>query len=338
MGAFHSPESLGSAKRRNSALPRSPPLMTIALVNNMPDAALVPTERQFRRLILQGPDAPVTLRIFHLPNMPRSEAGKAYCQAHYEPADHLFAARFDGLVVTGCEPRARSLEGEPFWTDFRRLVDWASENTIAAIWSCLAAHAALLHLDGIERQRLPQKLHGIFACSRAGDHALLTGLPDPVAVPHSRLNSILEADLQRCGYGLLTRAEATGPDAFFKQTSSLFVFLQGHPEYDADSLNREFKRDIARFLGGERDTFPELPQGVFDAKHCAEIEAFARAAVTHRMPDLLDAAAAILATVPALSAQWQKAAGLFYRNWLTLIANVKFGTEKPQVSPGSHHG
>ena len=56
------------------------------------------------------------------------------------------------------------------------------------------------------------------------------------------------------------------------------------------------------------------------------------------MPDLLDAAAAILATVPALSAQWQKAAGLFYRNWLTLIANVKFGTEKPQVSPGSHHG
>ena len=160
---------------------------------------------------------------------------------------------------------------------------------------------------------------------------------DPVAGPHSRLNSILEAELQRCGYGLLTRAEATGPDAFFKRASSLFVFLQGHPEYDADSLNREFKRDIARFLGGERDTFPELPQGVFDAKHCAEIEAFARAAVTHRMPDLLDAAAAILATVPALAAQWQKAAGLFYRNWLTLIANVKFGTENPQVSSGSHH-
>ena len=47
---------------------------------------------------------------------------------------------------------------------------------------------------------------------------------------------------------------------------SLFLFLQGHPEYEAGTLLREYRRDIARFLRGEREHYPAVPQGYFDAR------------------------------------------------------------------------
>ncbi len=66
-----------------------------------------------------------------------------------------------------------------------------------------------------------------------------------------------------------------GVDAFAKQDGSFFLFFQGHPEYDADTLFREYRRDVARFLGGEREAYPALPQNYFDDVATALAEAFA---------------------------------------------------------------
>ena len=37
---------------------------------------------------------------------------------------------------------------------------------------------------------------------------------------------------------------------------SQFVFLQGHPEYDANSLAREYRRDMDRYMRGETEREP----------------------------------------------------------------------------------
>ena len=42
---------------------------------------------------------------------------------------------------------------------------------------------------------------------------------------------------------MLSRSPVAGADLFIKQRKSLFVFLQGHPEYDPGSLLREYQRD-----------------------------------------------------------------------------------------------
>src|SRR5271155_1707983 len=81
-------------------------LLTIGLVNNMPDAALKSTERQFRDLLASATgDTPVRLRIFSLPEVPRSSAGQAHVTAHHEPIENLWAGEIDGLIVTGNAPR-----------------------------------------------------------------------------------------------------------------------------------------------------------------------------------------------------------------------------------------
>src|SRR5258708_1071627 len=80
-------------------------------------------------------------------------------------------------------------------------------------------------------------------------------------MPDSGWNDIPEDALRACGYRVLMRSEDAGVDTFVKQRQSLFVFLQGHPEYEAVTLLLEYRRDVARYLRSERDTYPPMPQG-----------------------------------------------------------------------------
>src|SRR5215471_7871933 len=140
----------------------------IGIVNNMPDPASRTTERQFRELLAAASrNVTLRLRLFSLPELPRAEAGRSHIDQHYEDISELWASQIDGLIVTGTEPRAHFLTDEPYWRALTKLIDWAECHTISTIWSCLAAHAAVLHLDGIIRCAVGEKLFGVFNCEKA---------------------------------------------------------------------------------------------------------------------------------------------------------------------------
>src|SRR5690348_13578181 len=137
-------------------------VLSIGLVNNMPDAALEATERQFQTLLNEAADNDITVRLnfYSLPGVPRKEAGRQHVSS-YRDIGELWDQSLDGLIVTGAEPRTKNLQDEPFWGDLTQLLDWAAQNTASAVWSCLAAHAAVLHLDGIQRCRRSEKRFGV---------------------------------------------------------------------------------------------------------------------------------------------------------------------------------
>ena len=144
--------------------------ITIGLVNNMPDAALEATERQFTDLIrVAAPKAVVLLKLFAIPELPRGEARAPHVAERYRDIAELWDTPLDGLIVTGTEPRAGNLRDEPYWDTLTKVVDWARDHTSSAIWSCLAAHAAVLHLDGVERRAFKQKRCGVFDCRLTAD-------------------------------------------------------------------------------------------------------------------------------------------------------------------------
>lgn len=233
--------------------------LTIGLINNMPDTALKATERQFMKL-LQAAAGPRRIRFhcFSLPSVKRSPEARWHVESEYSDLSDLRRQRFDGLIVTGAEPVAPELDQEPYWRDLTELIDWAKANTRSTIWSCLAAHAAVLHLDRIARRPLPAKCHGIFDCEAVTGDSLTRAAPAPLKVSHSRLNEIAESDLAQAGYQVLTRSAQAGVDVFVRQYASRFVFFQGHPEYDALSLQREYLRDIGRYLARERENYSTL--------------------------------------------------------------------------------
>lgn len=301
---------------RTAKLRPSNASIEIALVNNMPDAALESTERQFMKLLdAAATGVLVRLHLISLPQVPRPDAARRTLASRYFDVAELWNARLDGLIVTGTEPRTSSLRDEPYWGTLTRLVDWAEDNAIASIWSCLAAHAAVLHNDGIARRPLADKRFGLFECAKVSDHPLMDGMPPRLRIAHSRWNELPEDELQARHYTILTRSVEAGVDAFAKGGKSLSLFFQGHPEYDERALLREYRRDVRRYLRRERDAYPLLPQGYFDAGAAFVLDGFRERALTDRREDLM-------ANFPSADVQVSlakassSAAARIYANWL----------------------
>jgi homoserine O-succinyltransferase/O-acetyltransferase len=305
--------------------------VTIGLVNNMPDAALEATERQFTDLIrLSARKTVVRLLLFAIPQVPRGEAARRDMATRYRDISALWDARLDGLIVTGTEPKAKNLKDEPYWAALAQVIDWARHNTNSTIWSCLAAHAAVLHTDGIKRTALPQKLSGVFDCPPANAHPMLHGITLPMHVPHSRGNDLSGRALVAAGYRILTRSAEAGVDMFVRQERSFHLFMQGHPEYEADTLLREFRRDIGRYLRGERDRYPAMPHGYFDDEAKAVLEAFRKRTFAERSGDL--ARSFPMRRLEAgLAEGWRRSAIAIYENWLDYLKGRRADVRSPSV-------
>jgi homoserine O-succinyltransferase len=294
----------------------------IGLVNNMPDAALRTTERQFCSLLsVASGDVPVRLRLFYLPELPRHDWGRSLVTQCYEDISELWAARLDGLIVTGTEPLAATLVDEPYWPTLTKLVDWAEDHTFSTIWSCLAAHAAVLHIDGIHRRALDEKLFGIFDCTKADDHTITVRAPSRWRVPHSRYNGLPEQALVCSDYHLLSRSPDAGADIFIKHRKSLFIFFQGHPEYDPGALLREYSRDSRRFLTGKRTNYPEMPRHYFDHETETALGEFRERALRNPSVDVLSSFPAV--TEEKLVHAWRETATSIYTNWLSYLVEQR---------------
>jgi homoserine O-succinyltransferase/O-acetyltransferase len=294
--------------------------LVIGLVNNMSDAALRTTEQQFHALLsapLSGHR--VCLRSFFLPEIPRSDIVRLRFMQHYEPIDALWESHVDGLIVTGAEPRAEVLTDEPYWDSLTKLVDWAEDHTVSTIWSCLAAHATVHHLDGIDRRLLEKKLSGVYNCRKVADHPILAGIPPQWDVPHSRYNGLPEELLASMGYRVLSTSMKTGADVFVRERDSLFVFLHGHPEYRVDALFREYRRDVIRFLSSEQESYPDLPEGYFDENTAQLLATFRQRAIQQRSMDLIVDLPAHGAANERLPHAWRDVAIKLFANWLLYL-------------------
>jgi homoserine O-succinyltransferase len=307
--------------------PGRPDGLTIALVNNMPDGALQSTERHFCALLSAASGGMlVRLKFYSAPGIARSDAAWAHIERYYEKFADLQENPPDGIIVTGTEPRAKSVRDEPYWPSLSWLVEWADNCGIPSIWSCLAAHAAVLEMDGIERHPLGRKLSGLFECQISSHkHHILHGLPTKWRVPHSRLYGLRESALLANGYSILSQSRDIGPDIFLRQGRALQLFFQGHPEYRAATLMNEYRRDVIRFLNGERDTYPAIPVGQCDAAVASELTRIADRAKRMRSRDTLEAFDAIAAETSPEEC-WAREARRIYNNWLSYVSDRRVGS------------
>ncbi|HUB65217.1 MAG TPA: homoserine O-succinyltransferase [Methylocella sp.] len=302
---------------------QSPEPVEIGLINNMPDTALEATERQFSDLLRAAAGGiPLHLTSYAMPGIARTEKGQHYVNSCYAPIADLWDRPIDALIITGTEPRMADLRDEAFWTVLGDVLDWAEDHTVSTIVSCLAAHAAVLHFDGIERHPLPDKCFGVFEQDIVGKHPAVECLPPRFRIPHSRWNEVRYDALQSCGYQVVTHSADAGVDLFIKQRKALFLFFQGHPEYEPSVLLKEYKRDVGRFLRAERQNYPNMPKGYFDAATITCLARFRERALGHPREELLAEFPALSDPSTAFTAQTSPAVPI-YRNWLSHIFQRK---------------
>jgi homoserine O-succinyltransferase len=151
---------------------------------------------------------------------------------------------------------------------------------------------------------------------------MLAGAPAHWPVPHSRLNDLDRAELAARGYVELSSSPIAGADTFCKQRGSLFVFFQGHLEYDAQALLREYIRDITRFINGGRASYPNMPHAYFNEAFSADFERIRAKALAEPSADILARIAETPVTKRLINT-WRASATNIYKNWLHYLADEK---------------
>ena len=255
----------------------------IGLMNNMPDAALEPTERQFLRLI-GGCNRIAQFHIypFSPPQVPRGDKAQAHIEKYYYNFTQLKEEGLDALIVTGANPVCAQLPDESFWEPMCETLDWAVRHVTSTLCACLATHAAFLHFHNIERQPLTTKRWGVFTHRVVLEHPLVRHVNTQFTVPHSRWNEITTEQMRGASQLVLVESKEAGVHLATSADGLRLVFFQGHPEYDGFSLLKEYKREVNRFLAGEVDDYPPYPDHYFSEEALSLLETYRDAAIQSR--------------------------------------------------------
>jgi homoserine O-succinyltransferase/O-acetyltransferase len=308
----------------------------IGFLNMMPDAALEATERQFIRLVGNcNRIAQFYVYPFSLPGLQRSAETQAFVDEYYCDFEQLKQQGLDALIITGANVSNPDLRQEPFWEPLMEVVRWAETSVASILCSCLATHALLKYRHNIDRQPLPAKRWGIYSHRIVQpDHPLLRDINTRFDAPHSRYNEISRAQLEAAGLAVLAESVEAGVHMAVSPDLFRVLYFQGHPEYDANSLLKEYKREVLRFLRGELSNPPPHPQHYFSAEAAAIADRFANMAALalsrgEPPPDLLERE-----VEPLLDNTWGDTAKAIFNNWLGLVYSVTNLDRRKQYMPG----
>jgi len=308
----------------------------IGFLNMMPDAALTATEAQFIRFIgACNQIAQIYVYPFSIPELNRGEQAEAHVAKHYFDFGELKERGLDALIITGANVSNPTLEQEAFWDPLMEVISWADENVASVLCSCLATHAVVKHNHGISRSHMGKKKWGVYSHHIASPgHPLMRDVNTRFDAPHSRYNELTKQQLEAAGLTVLVEADDAGVHLAVSPDQFRMVYFQGHPEYDAISLLKEYKREVMRFFNGEREHGPRYPENYMSA----EAQEIARA--YFRRAEKAKAAGDELPPFPDVELEalvdntWGDTGKAIVNNWLGLVYGLTSVDRHEQFMPG----
>jgi homoserine O-succinyltransferase len=311
----------------------------VGLLNMMPDAALLVTEKQYMRLI--GACNRITqiyVYPFSVPGLARSEEARAHIDAFYADFGALQKAGLDALIISGANVTNPSIDLEPFWAPLQEVIEWAAHHVTSILCSCLATHALAKHLYGIDRQPFEHKLWGVYShrvCDRT--HPLTQDVNTRFDAPHSRWNDIPRSEWDSAGLRVLAESDVAGVHLATSADGFRIVYFQGHPEYDRNSLLKEYKREVGRFLAGEAPEPPPYPEHYLTPESDRLAQSYLRDALAAQAHGD-DAAEFPEASMDEfLDNTWGDTGRALFNNWLGLVYQLTGLDRHEPFMPGIDH-
>ncbi len=308
----------------------------IGLLNMMPDAALTATEQQFIRLVgACNQIAQFYVYPFSIPELNRGAEALEHIAQHYFDFADLREQGLDALIITGANVANPSLDEEPFWEPLIEIVRWAEQNVASILCSCLATHALVKFKHGVERQRLPRKQWGVYSHKiNHPEHPLTWEINTRFDAPHYRYNEVSTEQLEHAGLTVLADSDDAGAHLAVSPDQFRVVYFQGHPEYDAVSLLKEYKREVMRYIGAARDDAPRFPENYFSAEAGKIASQYLQAALTAKagnaaLPEFPDAELRAL-----VDNTWGDTGKAIFNNWLGLVYQLTNLDRRQQFMQG----
>ncbi len=226
--------------------------LRIGLLNLMPTKIV--TETQILRSLS---NTPLQIEVEFISTS--TYKGKNTPQEHliefYKSFEEIKDSYFDGFIITGAPVENMDFEDVDYWDELCRIMDWTKTHVHSTLHICWGAQAALYHHYGIPKHPLPEKMSGVFS------HRLLTpksrlfhGFDSEFFAPHSRHTETRAEDIERVpNLKLMAVSDEAGVYAVGNLDGSQF-FITGHSEYDAETLDTEYRRDLAKGMN------PHIPR------------------------------------------------------------------------------
>lgn len=227
--------------------------LKVLLLNLMPKK--IETETQFMRLLSNSP-LQIDVELLRIDDRASKHTPSAHLDTFYRDFNAIKSQNYDGLIVTGAPLGLVQFEDVLYWDKLSDIMRWAKDHVTSTLYVCWAAQAGLKLLYDLPKKTRKEKLSGVYLHEldkTQSNHVLVRGFDDVFRAPHSRFADFSKEDL--IAYTELDIL-ATSPEAgvYLAATKDKRnVFVTGHPEYDADTLDKEYKRDLAEGLS------PKLP-------------------------------------------------------------------------------
>ena len=215
--------------------------LEIVVLNLMPTKIV--TETQLTRLLGNTP-LQVNLELMHTSSHRSKNVSEEHLLTFYKTFEELKDRKFDGMVITGAPVELLDFEDVDYWDELCRIMEWSKTHVHSTLHICWGAQAGMYYHYGIKKYPLDKKMFGVFPHHADYKRSiLLRGFDDTFYVPHSRHTTVLREDIEAVpGLKILASSEEAGVYAVMNKNGH-HIFITGHSEYDARTLEAEYLRD-----------------------------------------------------------------------------------------------
>lgn len=218
--------------------------LEILILNLMPDK--LETERQLLRMLSNTP-LQVNIELMQTATRRSTHTPQEHLLKFYKTFEQLKDRFFDGMIITGAPVEQMEFEQVSYWKELCEIMEWSKYHVHSTLHICWGAQAALHYHYGLQKTLLPQKMFGVFPHTLEDKSIpLLRGFDEVYQMPHSRHTQIKESEIRSVeGLYVLSSSPIAGANIVSNHNGRQ-IFIFGHSEYEADTLAKEYFRDLAK--------------------------------------------------------------------------------------------
>lgn len=221
--------------------------LRIAILNLMP--LKITTETDLIRLLSNTP-LQVEIHLMKVKAHTSKNTPVEHMQAFYRDFELMRKEKFDGMIITGAPVEHLDYKDVSYWDEISEIFSWARTHVTSTLYICWAAQAGLYYHYGIPKYPLPEKHFGIFPqvplCPRL---PIFRGFDDVFYMPHSRHTEIRREDIDKIPeLTVVAEGKDVGGVSMVMAREGREIFITGHSEYAPNTLDTEYKRDLAKGL------------------------------------------------------------------------------------------
>lgn len=229
--------------------------LSVLILNLMPTKII--TETQLLRKLSNTP-LQIDVEFLKTASYIPQHTDPTHLDTFYTTFDEIKDRKFDGMIITGAPLDYVKFEDVNYWKEVCNIMDWCKTHVHSTMHLCWGAFAGLYYYYGIPKIDIPEKLSGVYEHQVVKKNSpLFRGFDDIFYAPQSRAAIVREEDILAVNdLELMATSEKAGV-TIVKTTDSRHFFMTCHPEYDADTLSKEYFRDL------ERGMNPKIPCNYF---------------------------------------------------------------------------